>query len=191
MPEHLDPKRIYQKIEQHADRNYKQKYELSSMTNNKILALLKNNLTQEMENIVVRLFHSAWNRSRDQSPFMDVEYVKKIKDDPDIEIGSHSISHPILSNLDEESQRLEIMWGHQKLENLVNKKLYLFAYPYGGSHHFNATSRMIVKKTNNLLAFSTYGGVNRKLNRADIKRITLTNHSTFEMKSLIISNYPK
>ena len=122
---------------------------------------------------------------------MDVEYLKKIKDEPDIEMGSHSINHPILSNLNEESQREEIIEGHQKLENLINMKLYLFAYPYGGSHHFNKTSRMIVKKINNLLAFSTYGGVNQTLNRADIKRITLTNHSTFKMKSIINSNYPK
>ena len=112
----------------------------------------------------------------------------QIKNDPDIEIGSHTLSHPMLSLLDEYCQRREIFKGHNKLEELVGKKIKFFAYPYGGIHHFNKTSQNIVKEIEGLTAFSTYGGINRSYNRTDLKRITLTSQSPFGVKSLIFLN---
>lgn len=48
-----------------------------------------------------------------------------------IEIGAHTISHPILTSLDDASAALEISVGKQELEDIIGKPVRLFAYPNG------------------------------------------------------------
>lgn len=48
-----------------------------------------------------------------------------------IEIGAHTISHPILTSLDDASARLEISAGKEQLETILGKPVRLFAYPNG------------------------------------------------------------
>ena len=48
-----------------------------------------------------------------------------------VEIGAHTISHPILTSLDDDSARHEIVAGKSQLEALVGKPVRLFAYPNG------------------------------------------------------------
>lgn len=48
-----------------------------------------------------------------------------------IEIGAHTISHPILTSLDDDSARVEIAEGKRQLEAIIGKPVRLFAYPNG------------------------------------------------------------
>lgn len=48
-----------------------------------------------------------------------------------IEIGGHTITHPILTSLEDESARYEIEGGKQQLEQIIGKPVRLFAYPNG------------------------------------------------------------
>lgn len=48
-----------------------------------------------------------------------------------IEIGGHTISHPILTSLEDDSSRLEIEGGKKELEAIIGKPVRLFAYPNG------------------------------------------------------------
>jgi len=48
-----------------------------------------------------------------------------------VEIGAHTVSHPILTSLDDESARAEISGGKQALESILGKPVRLFAYPNG------------------------------------------------------------
>ena len=48
-----------------------------------------------------------------------------------IEIGAHTISHPILTSLTDDSSRLEIAGGKKELEAIIGKPVQLFAYPNG------------------------------------------------------------
>lgn len=49
----------------------------------------------------------------------------------DIEIGGHTISHPILSSLDDESAYREMEVGKRQLEEIIGKSVRMFAYPNG------------------------------------------------------------
>lgn len=49
-----------------------------------------------------------------------------------IDIGGHTINHPILATLDDAAARDEIVGGKQALENLLGAPVPLFAYPNGG-----------------------------------------------------------
>lgn len=48
-----------------------------------------------------------------------------------IEIGAHTVSHPILTSLSDEEARREIVVGKQQLEEITGKPVRLFAYPNG------------------------------------------------------------
>jgi peptidoglycan/xylan/chitin deacetylase (PgdA/CDA1 family) len=51
--------------------------------------------------------------------------------DTGIEIGGHTVSHPILAGLDAAQARREMAEGKERLEQIVGKPLRLFAYPNG------------------------------------------------------------
>lgn len=48
-----------------------------------------------------------------------------------VEIGAHTLSHPSLSAIPEEEQRREILGGRARLEELLDRPVTMFAYPYG------------------------------------------------------------
>jgi peptidoglycan/xylan/chitin deacetylase (PgdA/CDA1 family) len=48
-----------------------------------------------------------------------------------VEIGAHTISHPILTSLSDDNAREEIARGKQQLESIIGKPVRLFAYPNG------------------------------------------------------------
>lgn len=48
-----------------------------------------------------------------------------------IEIGAHTVTHPILTSLDEDAARVEIVAGKKDLEAILGKPVRLFAYPNG------------------------------------------------------------
>ena len=48
-----------------------------------------------------------------------------------MEIGGHTVSHPILANLDAEESNREILGGKQALESIIDREISLFAYPNG------------------------------------------------------------
>jgi len=50
---------------------------------------------------------------------------------PLVEIGSHALNHVVLANLDRGAQADEIRLGVQALQDIVERKVESFAYPYG------------------------------------------------------------
>lgn len=48
-----------------------------------------------------------------------------------IEVGAHTVTHPILTSLDDDSARAEIADGKTQLEAILGKPVRLFAYPNG------------------------------------------------------------
>src|SRR5262245_21672776 len=49
-----------------------------------------------------------------------------------IEVGAHTMSHPVLSTLPEDSQRREIHQSKNLLQEFIGERITGFAYPYGG-----------------------------------------------------------
>src|ERR1700757_4322402 len=48
-----------------------------------------------------------------------------------VTIGSHTISHRALPLLDEEEARVELLQSRRRLEELLNRKISLFSFPFG------------------------------------------------------------
>jgi len=63
------------------------------------------------------------------------------------EIGAHTVSHPILSKIPLDQAEWEITESKRRIEEEINKKINLFAYPNGGPEDYNADIIQILKKT--------------------------------------------
>ena len=159
--------------------------DIEKMGVSKFLSWIKNILDDDLENLLENVYRSHVKKMKIRSPFINIEESKILIKNPLVEFGSHTISHDMLSNLNEMDQRMEILDGHMKLEKIIGEDLNLFAYPFGGNNHFDDTSKKIVYNSEKLYAFSTYGGINYTLDKTDIKRITLTDHTPIKIKILL------
>jgi peptidoglycan/xylan/chitin deacetylase (PgdA/CDA1 family) len=76
-----------------------------------------------------------------------------------IEIGAHTITHPILTSLDDVSARDEILVSKQQLESITGRPTRLFAYPNGKfGVDFDDRHVQMAKDAGFLAAFTTSSG---------------------------------
>jgi peptidoglycan/xylan/chitin deacetylase (PgdA/CDA1 family) len=76
-----------------------------------------------------------------------------------IEIGAHTISHPILTKVDDEIARYEIEVGKQQLETITGNPVRLFAYPNGKiGMDFDERHVQMAKDAGFIAAFTTATG---------------------------------
>lgn len=76
-----------------------------------------------------------------------------------VEIGGHTISHPILTRLDDEAANAEIAGSKRDLEAIIGKPVRLFAYPNGKTgKDFNEKHVRMVKEAGYTAAFTTERG---------------------------------
>jgi peptidoglycan/xylan/chitin deacetylase (PgdA/CDA1 family) len=80
--------------------------------------------------------------------------------DEGMEIGGHTVNHPILMGLDDDQARDEIVGGKKRLEDIVGGPVKLFAYPNGKPGvDYGVRDVEIVKQAGFLAAVSTVTGI--------------------------------
>jgi peptidoglycan/xylan/chitin deacetylase (PgdA/CDA1 family) len=62
---------------------------------------------------------------------MSVEQIRALPQDL-VTIGSHTSSHPYLPKLGEDDARREISRSRAQIEEMLNRKVTLFSFPFGG-----------------------------------------------------------
>jgi peptidoglycan/xylan/chitin deacetylase (PgdA/CDA1 family) len=89
-----------------------------------------------------------------------------------IEIGAHTVTHPILTSLDDESARREIFGSKQHLESLTGRPSRLFAYPNGKvGVDFDERHVQMAKDAGFLASFTTsIGAATSKHDRFQLPR---------------------
>ena len=100
-----------------------------------------------------------------------------------MEIGGHTVTHPLLSRLDGTAQREEIGGGQDRITEELGLPATAFAYPVGSADAFDETTKAAVAGAGFRSAFSFYGGYAREMtwDPFDIPRTyiaTGTNSST-------------
>jgi len=79
-----------------------------------------------------------------------------------MQIGAHTVSHPILARLGDEEARHEIQHSKLVLENLLGERVGLFAYPNGKpGEDYNAQTVELVRGLGFDAAVSTHWGASR------------------------------
>ena len=89
-----------------------------------------------------------------------------------IEIGAHTVSHPILTSLDDASAMQEIRDSKRELEELIGKPVPLFAYPNGKvGKDFDGRHVAMVREAGFQAAFTTaVGAITRRHDRYQLPR---------------------
>ena len=77
-------------------------------------------------------------------------------------VGGHTVSHPILANLDAEAQRAEIMGCRARLHAELGIPMRWFSYPNGDRGSFDARTRALLAEAGVERAFSFDGGFVRR-----------------------------
>lgn len=72
--------------------------------------------------------------------------LKQLAQLPNIELGAHTISHPVLAHLDEDEQLREIAGSKSLLEKITGMSVRSFAYPYGCRGDFTPRTVELVRK---------------------------------------------
>jgi len=80
--------------------------------------------------------------------------------DAGVELGGHTVTHPILSSLDGPGALAEIRTGAEALERELGQPPVTFAYPWGRRWDFNAESRKAVEQSGFRTAVTMHGGTN-------------------------------
>jgi peptidoglycan/xylan/chitin deacetylase (PgdA/CDA1 family) len=88
-----------------------------------------------------------------------------------VEIGAHTLTHPVLADLAPDQQQHEIGGSKRRLEALTGKKISSFAYPYGKKNHYTRHTVTTVQANGFACACSNFGGlVTRSSNRFTLPR---------------------
>jgi peptidoglycan/xylan/chitin deacetylase (PgdA/CDA1 family) len=83
---------------------------------------------------------------------MTITELKEINENKTITIGSHTVSHPVLTKCSDVESSYEINFSKEELENIINKQVKYFAYPNG---NYGLREIEILKNNGYTAAFST------------------------------------
>jgi peptidoglycan/xylan/chitin deacetylase (PgdA/CDA1 family) len=75
-----------------------------------------------------------------------------------VELGAHTLTHPILSALPADAQQTEIISGREVLQSVIGRPVLTFAYPHGQETDFTDETARIVKTAGFRLACTTIPG---------------------------------
>jgi peptidoglycan/xylan/chitin deacetylase (PgdA/CDA1 family) len=95
--------------------------------------------------------------SRCRELWMTWEMVRELQA-AGMQIGGHTVTHPVLARLSLERQRAEIDGCAERLEQELGRPMSWFAYPVGARDSFTAQTQRILQERGVRLAFSFYGG---------------------------------
>ena len=98
------------------------------------------------------------------SPYsmMDDSDIERAKSSGLIDFGAHSITHPIVSRLDDSSLTTEISGSIREVKALVGEVPLSFAYPNGDRTDYDERAMQRLKACGIKIALSTMTGTNRK-----------------------------
>ena len=81
----------------------------------------------------------------DTPGYISIEQLKEMAKDPLVTIGSHGVSHRVMTTLSVGEQELELVESQKTLQRIIGKSVDVYAYPHG---QFNSDTIKLLKKLN-------------------------------------------
>jgi peptidoglycan/xylan/chitin deacetylase (PgdA/CDA1 family) len=76
---------------------------------------------------------------------LTIEELQRLAAHELFEIGAHTVTHPLLAAQSAEEQYSEISGSKAWLQELLNRSVTSFSYPYGGANHYTPTAVRAVR----------------------------------------------
>ena len=155
----------------------------------KLLGHIKYNGVSRRIELVDRLRQLAEVESSER--LMMTEDEVKALSGAGMEIGGHTVSHPILTCASEDEARQEILEGKLYLEKMLNKKLKFFAYPNGQVDvDYDERHMQFVEEAGFDAALTTNSGViDKSMGMFDLPRISIDHTSKFKFGISLARGY--
>ncbi len=112
--------------------NYVQPYETESA----FTYLLSPMRNSEKEDFIDRMRLNLGLQQNCFTKVLSANWIEKQKENTLISFGSHSHSHPIFSELNSEQIKTELSISRNLLEEILHKKIEVFAYPNGEAEEY-------------------------------------------------------
>jgi len=114
--------------------------------------------------------------------FLTFEQIKEMGDH-NIVFGSHTLSHPILSEINEKAAYHEIYDSKFELERKLKCEIHYFAYPKGKAKHINESNIASVKQAGYKASFTTENGlIDQVSDKCRLKRLGIRECPLFVFK---------
>lgn len=97
---------------------------------NKVTLQIKYRTLAERQSLIARLAQHAGATLPD-TLMLSSEQLRRLNQSELIDIGAHTVNHPILARLDDAAAETEIRASKAQLEQLLGESIDLFAYPNG------------------------------------------------------------
>lgn len=92
---------------------------------------------------------------REYRKILSENELRELSDNALISIGTHTVTHPSLNNIDVSEQEWEIVRSKKTIEDIIQKEVSIFAYPFGTKNDFSEATIELLKKHNFKMAVST------------------------------------
>ena len=120
--------------------------------------------------------------AEDYELFMSWEHAKELLTNG-MEIGSHTLTHPILAQLNMEQQKLEISESKTMLEERLHCTINSIAYPVGRYYCYNAKTFEYTSEAGYKIGFNNEPGFHRSISNAlDINRFCVATNDINYLK---------
>ena len=91
-----------------------------------------------------------------------------------ITIGSHTVAHPIMSSLDDDQRRVEVMQSKQEIERHLGTPCKVFSYPNGTPNDFCQSDKESLREAGYLAAVTQIAGMNdAQTDHFELKRVNI------------------
>jgi peptidoglycan/xylan/chitin deacetylase (PgdA/CDA1 family) len=116
-------------------------------------------------------FLGAINEARPSHLTLRIHELRQLAQGHLIQIGAHSATHSVLANLSGEELRSEIRHSKRKLEEILDRQVTTFSYPYGSASDYNAETKAEVHSAGFICACANVAGkVSKSANRWELPR---------------------
>ena len=126
--------------------------------------------------------HNQWDEGeRPHRPILDGAGLRGLSREW-VEVGAHGWSHCRMRNLTPEALRRETQGAKQRLEEVLEYEVNLFAYPYGQLDDFDLHAQEAVRSAGFVAACSThFGRASRQNERFRLRRVGVEPTDSFEV----------
>lgn len=85
--------------------------------------------------------------------------LKKMQESNFVDVGSHTVTHPNMSTLNEKNSRLELLVSREEIESHLGVLPETFCYPFGMQQHYRAEHTRMVRESGYLCAVASHFGL--------------------------------
>jgi peptidoglycan/xylan/chitin deacetylase (PgdA/CDA1 family) len=122
----------------------------------------------------LRALAGADGRDGDLPRPLTADELRRLAGDGLVDIGAHTVTHPVLARLESSRQRAEISGSKAQLEETLNGRVRSFAYPYGTAADFEPTTVSLVEEAGfDYACTNVPGRVTKRTHRFELPRVLI------------------